>query len=158
MKNIKWLQLILAIGISQTAGLIGSIFTVQAIPTWYINLNKPWFNPPNWIFGPVWFALYTLMGMALYLIRRKDSKNPLFKQVIIIFCLQLIFNASWSIVFFGLRNIQLALINIIILWCLVVETFFSFYKIDKIASYMLIPYVLWTSFAGILNYYIWALN
>jgi len=145
------LKLILSIGICLGAGILGSFFTVSSIPNWYVTLNKPFFSPPNWVFGPVWTILYILMGYSLYLVWKK-------KKVPSVFWLQLILNASWSIIFFGMKNPGLALIDIALLWVAIVLTIKSFYKISKSAAYLLIPYLLWVSFASILNISIWLLN
>ena len=151
MKGVNWVRLIFAIVLCQVAGVIGSIFTVSSIPTWYASLVKPSFNPPSWIFGPVWTLLYTLMGISLYLV----WKN---KFAVKLFVWQLIANSLWSIIFFGMKNIPLALIEIIVLLVLILATIMKFYKINKTAAYLLIPYLLWSSFATILTYSIWILN
>ena len=148
-KNL--LKLIFSIGICLGAGVLGSFFTISSIPTWYVTLNKPFFSPPNWVFGPVWTMLYILMGYSLYLVWKK-------KKVPSIFWIQLILNASWSIIFFGMKSPSLALINIAVLWIAIVLTIKSFYKINKLAAYLLYPYLAWVSFASILNYSIWILN
>jgi tryptophan-rich sensory protein len=149
-------QLLLSIGICLGAGFIGSFFTYSAIPDWYAGLNKPPFNPPNWVFGPVWTLLYILMGISFYTIWISKSKFK--KKGIKIFLIQLILNTSWSIAFFGFKNPELALINIIVLWIAIFLTIKSFLKISKVAAYLLIPYLLWVSFAGILNLSIVLLN
>lgn len=149
-------QLLLSIGICLGAGFIGSFFTYSAIPDWYAALNKPLFNPPNWVFGPVWTLLYILMGISFYLIW--ISKSKLKQKGIKIFSIQLILNTSWSIVFFGFKNPELALINIIVLWIAIFLTIKSFLKISKVSAYLLVPYLLWVSFAGILNFSIVLLN
>ncbi len=153
-KNI-WL-LGLSIGLCLGTGLLGSFFTFSAIPEWYQTLNKPFFSPPNWLFGPVWTVLYIFMGISLYLIW--DSKGKGKSKALKIFWIQLFLNAIWSIIFFGMRNPGLALIDIVALWIAIILTIKSFYKISKPAAYLLIPYLLWVSFAAILNYSIWILN
>ncbi|MFA5163448.1 MAG: TspO/MBR family protein [Patescibacteria group bacterium] len=155
---MKFLRPLVFILISQLAGVIGSVFTSSAIPGWYSTLDKPSFNPPNWIFGPMWVTLYVLMGIASYLIwkRRGDIKSV--KISLIIFFAHLILNALWSIIFFGLHNPMLAFFEIVILWLSILLLIGLFYRIDKRASYLLIPYLLWVSFASILNYSIWKLN
>ncbi len=158
MKKINWLNLGLAVLICQAAGLVGSIFTLPAISVWYPTLTKPWFNPPAWIFGPVWTLLYFLMGISLYLVWQKGIKKKDIKAAVELFLLQLIFNVGWSIIFFGLHSLPGALIEIIFMWLLIVETSFTFYKIDKLAGKLLLPYLAWVSFASILSYYIWLLN
>lgn len=147
----KILLLILSTGLCLGAGIVGSFFTVSSIPTWYVTLNKPVFSPPNWIFAPVWTILYILMGISLYLVWQKG-------KVPFIFWIQLILNTVWSIVFFGMKNPALALVDIIALWIIIILTIKSFYKISKTAGYLLIPYLLWVSFAAILNLAIVILN
>jgi len=155
MNMNKWAKLIASILICQMAGFVGSIFTASSIPTWYADLQKPTFSPPNWLFGPVWIILYTLMGISLYLVfnKKKNIKTPL-----ILFAVQLILNSIWSILFFGLQNPFYAFIEIIILWIAILLTIISFYKVSKNASLLLLPYIIWVSVATILNYYIWVLN
>lgn len=156
MKTI--LKFIISIIICQLAGLIGSIFTSQSIPTWYASLKKPAFNPPNWLFGPVWTALFLLMGIALFLVWQKGIGFPQVKIALIVFGIQLIFNILWSILFFGLRSPITGFIEIIILWILILLTILVFYPISKTASLLLLPYLLWVSFASILNFSLWRLN
>lgn len=152
MKN--YLKLAISIVIPFIASAIGGFFTVTSIDSWYSALSKPFFNPPNWIFGPVWTLLYLLMGIALYLVwvKRNDMK------AFILFGVQLVLNALWSIFFFGLQNPLLAFIEIIFLWAAIFMTIMYFYSIKKVAAYMLIPYILWVTFAAILNFYIMILN
>jgi len=142
----------------QLAGVIGSFFTAPAIPAWYSTLTKPNFSPPNWLFAPVWLSLYLLMGISAYLIWQKTAEQEKAKSALKLFWSHLIFNALWSIIFFGLQNPGLAFLNIIILWILIVILIVKFWKISSWAAYLLIPYLIWVSFASILNYYIWYLN
>lgn len=155
---IKLLKIALFILIAEVAGLIGSFFTTPSIATWYASLNKPRFNPPNWIFAPVWTTLFLLMGVAAYLIYAKGLKKKNVQQALAIFALQLIFNVFWSIIFFGLHLPLLALIEIVFLWGLILLTINKFYKIAKPAAYLLIPYLLWVAFATVLNLSIVILN
>lgn len=141
----------------QLAGLIGSIFTFPSIGNWYKYLNKPFFNPPNWIFGPVWTILYLLMGISFYLIWQSKSKKKNNKYFLI-FYMQLFLNSLWSAIFFGLHNTLLAFIEIMFLWLAISLTIISFYKISKLAALLLVPYILWVSFASILNFAIFILN
>jgi len=151
------LKIVLAIIVCQLAGLIGSVFTFSSINSWYSLLNKPFFNPPSWVFGPVWIILYTIMGISLYLIwNAKKSREK--EKAIRIFGLQLFLNALWSILFFGLQIPWFAFIEIIILWTTIVLTIKVFLKVSKKAGYLLIPYLLWVSFATILNLAIAILN
>ncbi len=154
----KFIKLVIAILISLMAGVIGSFFTFDSIEDWYQFLDKPVLNPPNWIFGPVWVLLYILMGIALYLVWRKDFSKKEVKIAIGLFSIQLVLNAFWSIIFFGLQNPFLAFLEIIVLWILILLTTNKFYLISKSAGYLLIPYIIWVSFAVYLNVSIWLLN
>jgi len=140
-----------------SAAFIGSSFTSQSIATWYQFLNKPSFAPPNWLFAPAWTLLYFLMALTVFLVWQK-RKEIAVKTAVIFYFLQLILNALWSAIFFGLRNPALAFLEIIVLWFLILLTLIKFYKINKIAGLLLIPYLLWVSFASILNLFIWLLN
>lgn len=150
--------LFFSICISQLAGIIGSFSTRSSVSNWYLELNKPMFNPPNWIFGPVWITLYTLMGVSLYLIWVKGYQKKNIRGAVQLFLIHLVVNTVWSMVFFGLKNLGLALLVIGILWLMIVFLIKIFWKIDSRASYLLIPYLLWVSFAAVLNYSIWILN
>ena len=140
-------------------GYISSIVTRENIPTWYADLNKPFFNPPNWIFAPVWTLLYVMMGFAAGRVWNKidtDEKNV--KKAFLFFIIQLALNALWSYLFFGLRNPMLASFEIILLLLMIYETYLQFKKIDKISGYLLLPYLAWVSFATVLTFSIWYLN
>jgi len=154
----KFLTPIIFIIISQAAGIIGSIFTSPAIPGWYASLNKPSFNPPGWVFGPVWIILYTMMGLAAWLVWQKWGESGLAKTAVILFFIHLVFNTLWSFLFFGLQNPLLAFIEIIILWAMILALIILYYQLDKRAAYLMIPYLLWVSFAALLNFSIWRLN
>jgi len=151
-------KLIVAILICELAGIVGSVFTMPSIPAWYASLQKPGFSPPNWLFAPVWTTLFALMGVSLYLIWNKISKNKQAKKALVVFAVQLILNILWSVLFFGLRSPFYAFIEIVVLWIAIALTIFKFYKISKNAGLLLIPYLLWVTFATILNGYIWILN
>ncbi len=140
------------------AGFLGSIATYPNIPTWYAALNKPSFNPPNWIFGPVWTTLYILMGWAAYLISQKGWKNKEVKIALTIFIAQLALNILWSFIFFGQHLLLVAFIEIIILWLFILWTILKFYPLSKLAAWLLMPYILWVSFASFLNLSIWMIN
>jgi len=145
-------KLILCILITEGAGIIGSVATASSVKSWYLtDLIKPTFNPPSWLFGPVWTLLFLLMGIALYLVWNK--KNNLFW-----FWTQLILNTLWSFLFFGLRSPTLAFYEIIILWVAILMTIIRFNKYNKTASKLLWPYLAWVSFASFLNYSIMILN
>ncbi len=156
--KINFTKLAASVVMSLAAGAIGSTATVTGINSWYAYLTKPSFNPPNWIFGPVWTTLYILMGVALYLVWQQGLKKSFVKNSFYLFILQLILNSAWSITFFGLQNPGLAFIIIILLWLIILMLIIRFYKINKTAAYLLIPYILWVSFASLLNFSIWQLN
>jgi tryptophan-rich sensory protein len=163
MRVNNFFKLIIAIGVSLSAGAIGAIFTAPAIPTWYADLVKPALNPPAWIFGPVWTTLYVLMGIAAFLVwssypKASEDKKKQIKIALGVFGAQLFLNAAWSITFFGFQNPGWALVDIILLWLAIVWTMVVFYQISKPAAYLLVPYLLWVSFASYLNYSIWVLN
>lgn len=155
---MKTFRIIIAILIAELAGIIGTFFTTPAIPTWYATLLKPELAPPNWIFGPVWTTLFALMGIASYLIWEKGWHRKDVKIALSFYAFQLALNTLWSAVFFGLQNPGLALVEISLLWISILATILAFYKISRPASYLLIPYILWVSFAMYLNYAIWTLN
>ncbi len=145
-------KLIFSILLAQSAGLVGSFFTVSAIPTWYVFLNKPVFSPPNWLFGPVWAILYTFIGISMYLIwsNKKGSLR--------LFFFHLFLNTIWSPIFFGIKNLGLAFFVILLMDFTLILIIKNFYKINKTAALILIPYLLWINFASILNFSIWKLN
>jgi tryptophan-rich sensory protein len=156
IKNPK--KLFLSILICEAAGIIGSFFTAPSIRNWYIFLKKPFFSPPNWLFGPVWLMLYLMMGISVYFIWEKGIKQKKIKQAITVFGIHLILNALWSILFFGLRNPLLGFINIVFLWLMIIIVMKKFWYIKKETTYLLIPYLLWVSFATMLNFAIIILN
>ena len=157
MKGIDILKLVVSVILCQMAGFLGSIFTTPAIQTWYKTLNKPFFTPPNWIFSPVWISLFILMGISLFFVWRR-ADHPKFKIAFIFFFVQLILNILWSIVFFGLRSPLLGLADIVLLWIAILITIQNFLKISKFAGVLLTPYLLWVSFAILLNFSLWILN
>jgi len=148
----------ISIAICLLAGVLGSVFTTPAIPTWYATLIKPSFAPPNWLFFPVWTALFIMMGISLFLVWQKGLENVQIKIAISIFGVQLILNVIWSAAFFGLRSPLAGLIEICILWIFIVVTILKFMKISKTAGLLLIPYIFWVSFAAVINFFIWRLN
>ena len=156
MSNI--LRLVISIVICLAAGAVGSIFTADAIPGWYATLNKPSFNPPNWLFGPVWTLLYIMMGVSLFLIWKEGTGNALVKPALSIFIAQLVLNLLWSVVFFGMQSISGGLVIIILLWIAIIFTITKFQKISTTAGILLIPYLLWVSFASVLNFFFYRLN
>jgi tryptophan-rich sensory protein len=151
-------KLIIAIAIPLLIGLSGGAFTAAEIPYWYAGLIKPSWNPPNWLFGPVWTTLYVLMGIALYLVWKSEAVQAVKQTAFILFAVQLTLNFFWSIIFFNQHQIGWAMAEIIVLWVFILLTIFSFSKINNTAAWLLVPYISWVSFAAILNYTIWSLN
>jgi translocator protein len=158
MKVSNFLKLLAAIVISELAGIIGSFFNIQSIPTWYATLAKPALNPPNWIFGPVWTTLYLLMGVAAFLVWKKGLEHKEVRVALWIYAVQLVLNTFWSIIFFGFQSPGWALIEISLLWISIVITIIAFHKVSRKAAYLLLPYLAWVSFATYLNYALWSLN
>ncbi len=156
-------KLIIAVVVSEFAGIIGSVFTAPSIDGWYAEIVKPAINPPAWVFGPVWTTLFALMGIAAFLVwssyaKASEDKKKGVKIALILFGIQLVLNTLWSIIFFGLQSPGGALVEIVFLWLAILATIIVFYKISKPAAWLLVPYILWVSFAGYLNYAIWTLN
>jgi len=140
-------------------GAIAGLLTQEGVDTWYKTIEKPSFNPPNWIFAPVWSTLYVMMGIAAGLVwHEMDRQKETVKKGLTYFAIQLGLNAFWSFIFFGLHNPFLALIEIVLLWLMIYETFIQFNKVNKIAGYLFIPYMLWVTFATLLTASIWWLN
>ena len=151
-------RLLVSILICQMAGVVGSLFTRPSIPTWYAMLAKPSFTPPNEVFAPVWITLFILMGISLFLVWRRDGSDPKAKKALALFLGQLALNVSWSVVFFGLHSIPGGLVIIIVLWLMIGLTLVSFARISRAAGILLTPYLLWVSFAAVLNAALCALN
>jgi translocator protein len=155
MKSV--LQFIFALVLTQGAGIIGSFATMPAIESWYRTLVMPqYITPPNWVFGPVWITLYTLMAFALVLLWQSRSKHA--KQLSFVFLVHLVVNACWSIVFFGMHAIGAALIILLVLWGMIIYIMYRSWCIDRHVTYLLAPYIAWVSFAGVLNAALWYLN
>ncbi len=156
--NKKITQLIVSILGCLSVGIVGALFTTPAIPTWYNTLSKPLFSPPSWVFGPAWTMLYIMIGISLYLVWTKKSDANTKQNALYIFFAQLFLNAIWSPIFFGLQSPFIALIIITLLWATIIININVFYKVSKTAALLLIPYLLWVSFATVLNFAIWQLN
>ncbi len=152
------LKLIIAIVVSQLAGIIGSLFTAPAIAGWYTTLAKPTLNPPAWVFGPVWTTLFVLMGIAAFLVWKRGLDRRDVRIAVGMFLGQLVLNTLWSVIFFGLQSPGGALVEMVFLWLAILATIVVFAKISRPAAWLLAPYILWVSFAGYLNYAIWILN
>jgi tryptophan-rich sensory protein len=157
MKAIDVVKLLVSIAVPLLAGFGSSLFTFNSIPTWYASLNKPWFSPPNVVFAPVWTILYILMGVALFLIWR-SPRNRTRDRGIALFAAQLAVNIAWTLAFFGLQNTLYGVLTIVPLWILIAATICQFYKVDKWASYLLVPYLVWVSIATALNASVYLLN
>ena len=153
----NYLKFVISIILCQLAGITGTIFTGDSLG-WYYTLNKPFFRPPNWLFGPVWIILYAMMGISLYLLWRRGFSSNDSKYALIIFVIQLVINTAWSFVFFGERSIGGGMAVILVLWIMIFLTIFAFYRLNTSAAYLLIPYLIWVSYASILNLSIWRLN
>lgn len=157
MKGIIFLKLFISISLPLIVGGLAGYATSSNISNWYIYLNKPWFNPPNYLFGPVWTALYILMGASLFMIWKSPSGK--FKtQALIIFSIQLLLNFSWSFIFFYFHQTGWALVEILLLWISIASMIYAFYRVSRPSAYLQIPYILWVSFATALNGAIWFLN
>jgi translocator protein len=152
------IKILIAVVVCLGVGYASSFATQSSVNDWFPTLEKPFFNPPAWLFAPVWTLLYILMGISAGLIWSQPIEIETKKKALTLFLTQLALNAAWSILFFGLRNPLLALIEIVLLWLLIRETYVVFKEINKTASYLLLPYLAWVSFAAILNAAIWWLN
>ena len=156
MKTKNFFKLVASIVVCEGAGAIGTVFTVSSVKAWYPTLHMPVLSPPSWVFGPVWTILYFLMGVALYLIWQSNAKER--TRALWLFGLQLALNAIWSPVFFGAHAIGSALAIIVLMWAAIVMTILVFKKISRTAGWLLVPYILWVSFATYLNFALWWLN
>lgn len=154
--KLNFFKLIISILLCLIVGFLGSIFTSKSVSTWYSTLNKPSFNPPSWVFAPVWTILFILMGISFYLVWNSGNKN--INLAILFFIIQLVLNVLWSLFFFGMQSPLYALIDIVFLWIMILLTIIQFYLILPLSAYLMIPYILWVSFAAVLNFILWKLN
>lgn len=152
------MKLIISILIPLLVGAISGIFTASGVKGWYANAVKPSFNPPNWIFGPVWTILYILMGIALFLVWKSATDKKLKNIAISLFAVQLALNFCWSFIFFKMQEPGWAFAEILFMWLMILLTIIWFGKISSTAAWLLVPYICWVSFASVLNYSIWQLN
>jgi translocator protein len=153
---LRWsgaLRFVASVAVCEAAAVVGSVFTISAIPTWYASLQKPWFTPPNWLFAPVWLTLYFLMGVSLYLLWGSGGRAALGA-----FALQLVLNVLWSAVFFGVHQEFYGFVVIAALWASILATMALSYRVSRGAAAALLPYLLWVTIAAALNYYVWVLN
>ncbi len=158
MKLTIAIKFIVCLAVTFSIALAGSVFTRSALSEWYINLNKTFFTPPDWLFGPVWTVLYLLMALSAFLVWNKGLAIPAVRTALVVYLLQLILNFLWSAIFFGLRMPFFAFIEILLLWTAIVLTILAFARVSTAAALLLLPYIFWTSFAAVLNLSIWLLN
>lgn len=158
MTTKSFFKLIGSIALCEMAGLVGGLAMRGGESAWYAQLTKPALNPPSWVFAPVWITLYALMGVALYLVITRASRRVRIRGAVVVFFIQLGANALWSHLFFGFHRIDLALIDIVLLLALIVVVMIRFSRISRMAMYLLVPYLIWVSFATYLNFMLWRLN
>ncbi|MGQ4555459.1 tryptophan-rich sensory protein [Halobellus sp. GM3] len=153
------LALAVAVLTVEIVGASGAVFTAGGLEAWYGTLRRPALAPPNWVFGPVWTLLFASLGAALWLVwRRADAAPRAVRLALGVFAVHFAFNVGWSAVFFGMRRLGAGLAVILILWALIVATMWAFDRVDRRAGLLLVPYLLWVSFATYLNYRFWVLN
>jgi translocator protein len=157
MSTSSVLKLIVSIALPLLVGAVAGIFTAKAIPGWYETLYQPSFNPPNWLFGPVWTVLYILMGISFFMIWQTPPGNQR-TLAMVAFFVQLLLNFGWSFLFFHFKEIGLALAEVIVLWCAIVVMIVFFYRIRPVSAWINIPYLLWVTFATVLNAAYYKLN
>ena len=150
--------LVLAIIASELVGSLGNLLSLSGVTTWYPTLTTPAFNPPGWVFGPVWITLFALMGAAAWLVWRAGLDQRAVRVALALFGVQFAFNVAWSGAFFGLRSPLAGLVVIVALWLAIVATIRAFDRVDRRAALLLVPYLLWVSFAALLNFELWRLN
>lgn len=155
-----WLSLGIAIVVCEVVGASGAIFTSVGLETWYPSLAKPTIAPPNWVFAPVWTTLFALMGIAVWLVwkRAEGRQGDTARIAIGVFAIHFVVNIGWSAAFFGFQSILIGLVVIAGLWFAILLTIILFDRVDRRAAVLLVPYLLWVTFAGYLNYAFWTLN
>lgn len=154
----SYIKLLISIAIPLVVGVISGYFTVTGVESWYQTIQKPSWNPPNWVFGPVWTTLYAMMGIALWLVWKEDTSRELKLIAGILFAAQLTLNFFWSFIFFKLEQPGFAFLEILFMWAAILATIFAFAQVNKTAAWLLAPYISWVSFAAILNFTIWRMN
>lgn len=154
----KIFPLTVSLILAYSTALVGSLFTVGAVETWYPALSKPDLSPPNWVFGPVWTTLYAFMAIAAWRVYEKRKGKPHVRRVLWVYAAHLAVNALWSVAFFGLHNPAIAFGTIVLLWLLIAYLTLNFYRIDRTAGILMMPYLAWVSFASYLNLSIVLLN
>jgi len=158
MKAGNIVRIAVSLGLPLLCGFVGSLATRPAIATWYAGLVKPSFNPPGWLFGPAWTVLYILMGLAVYLVWRRGMAAPGVRPAVAVFAVQLALNVLWSFLFFAARSPVLGFVDIVVLWGAILATMVLFFRVSAAAGLLLVPYIGWVSFAGVLNGAIMVLN
>ncbi len=153
----RW-KLVVALALPLLVGALSGAATTEGVQSWYPGLEKPAFNPPSWVFGPVWTLLYLMMGFAAFRIWRRAGSTSGVRLALALFCCQLVLNGLWSILFFGLRAPGWAFAEIVALWLAIVATIWSFRRVEAASVWWLLPYLAWVSFAAVLNYSLWTLN
>lgn len=153
-----FVALLAFLGSALAAGAIGGFATAPSVTTWYAGLNKPSFNPPNAVFGPVWTTLYVLMALSAWPVWRTGPARPQVRRALAAYGVQLGLNLAWSLLFFGLRAPLIALVEVVALWLAILVTIVLFWRADRVASVLMLPYLAWVSFATLLNFEIWRLN
>lgn len=147
-----------SVAVCEGVGLVSGFVTARGIREWYPGIAKPSFTPPGSVFGPVWTALYFMMGASLYLVWRRWDGSPAVRAALLAFAAQLLLNGLWSLLFFGARNPLAGFVEILALWAAIVATIVLFWRISRPAGILLVPYALWVSFASVLNWSLWRLN
>jgi len=154
----KFIKLICSVSVCLLTGFMGSFVSIDSVRTWYADLSRPSFTPPDWTFGVVWPILYVMMGISAFLIWNKGLDKKRVKAALGLFVLQLVLNGLWTPIFFGLHMIAIALVEIVLLWVAILLTIIAFWRISKLSTIFLFPYILWVSFAVVLNAALWYLN
>ncbi len=157
-KSSVWWALLISILITEGIGATASLFTIPQIPGWYSTLTKPSFTPPNGVFGPVWVTLYLMIAVAAWLVWKQHHNDLKYRRTRNVYLVQLLLNFSWSMVFFGLENVLGGLVVITLLWFSIIVNIVYFFRYSKVAAWLLVPYLLWVSYASMLNLYIYILN
>ncbi len=158
LRSIHLGKLAASVLLAQSAGLLGAVFTADAVRTWYVTLEKPFFTPPSFVFAPVWTLLYTLMGIAFYLVWVRHVGGARRVLWLRVFLVHLVFNTLWSYLFFGQKLLLASFVEILVLWLLIVFLIGLAATFDRRVSLLLVPYLLWVSFATALTYEFWRLN
>ncbi len=158
MNGSNLLKLLASLAVVLAAGAVASLATARTAPTWYKGLVKPSFNPPEWLFGPAWTALYLMMAVAAFLVWKQGFSASWVKLALVLFLVQLVLNALWSVFFFGLRSPLAGLVNITVLWLVILATIVLFFRASVLAGVLLLPYIAWVSFAAVLNAAVFLLN